>query len=262
MNGRDLLIFGGTRDAYLLCQSLDMHGINYWLSVATSAGRQQVSGLKGAILEGRMDAQEIINFCHHHKIQQLADISHPYAAMLSENILQVQREVKIPLLRYNRPSEIDEVNNPLVYKADSIARACELALTLGQRILLTTGSKQLADYIARLPEKTVLARVLPTHDVLAQCESYGMTIDQIFALKGPFSAEFNEAFYRYCRADVVMTKESGTQGGFSEKVAPCIALGIPCIVIVRPKIQVSDDVAEFQDLDEIEQFLLSRFSAL
>ena len=66
----------------------------------------------------------------------------------------------------------------------------------------------------------MLARVLPTQEVLAQCESYGMTIDQIFALKGPFSAEFNEAFYRYCGADVVITKESGTQGGFSEKVAP------------------------------------------
>ena len=133
-------------------------------------------------------------------------------------------------------------------------------MTLGQRILLTTGSKQLADYIARLPGKTVLARVLPTQEVLAQCESYGMTIDQIFALKGPFSAEFNEAFYRYCGTDVVITKESGTQGGFSEKIAPCLALGIPCIVVVRPQTRVSGDVTELQDLCGVEQYLTSRFS--
>lgn len=102
--------------------------------------------------------------------------------------------------------------------------------------------------------------MLPTQEVLAQCESYGMTIDQIFALKGPFSAEFNEAFYRYCNADVVITKESGAQGGFNEKVAPCIALGIPCIVVVRPKAKVSGDVTELQDLIGVEQYLTSRFS--
>ncbi|HCT7002939.1 TPA: precorrin-6A/cobalt-precorrin-6A reductase, partial [Morganella morganii] len=87
-----------------------------------------------------------------------------------------------------------------------------------------------------------------------------MTIDQIFALKGPFSAEFNEAFYRYCGTDVVITKESGTQGGFSEKIAPCLALGIPCIVVVRPQTRVSGDVTELQDLCGVEQYLTSRFS--
>lgn len=257
---RGLLIFGGTGDARLLCERLDEQGVAYRLSVATPAGRQQAAGLQGEIHEGRMDANEMADFCCRHEIGVLADLSHPYAAVLSENILQVQRELGIPLVRYNRPSHIDTVDNPLVHKVDSIDSACELAMQLGERILLTTGSKQLADYIARLPGKTVLARVLPTQDVLAQCESYGLTIDQIFALKGPFSAEFNESFYRYCNADVVITKESGAQGGFSEKIAPCLALGIPCIVVVRPQTQVSGDVTELNNLSGVEQYLVSRFS--
>ncbi|CAK7064868.1 cobalt-precorrin-6A reductase [Morganella morganii] len=260
MNDGRLLIFGGTSDARLLCERLDAQGVRYRLSVATAAGRQQAAGLQGEIREGRMDAQAMAEYCRCHGIRLLADLSHPYAAVLSDTILQVQRELGIPLVRYNRPSDIDAVDNPLIYKTDSIDNACEIAMTLGQRVLLTTGSKQLADYIARLPGKTVLARVLPTQEVLAQCESYGMTIDQIFALKGPFSAEFNEAFYRYCGADVVITKESGTQGGFSEKVAPCLALGIPCIVVVRPQTRVSGDVTELQDLCGVEQYLTSRFS--
>lgn len=260
MNGCKLLIFGGTRDARQLCERLDARGVHYWLSVATAAGRQQATNLQGKILEGRMDAQEIADFCRHNRIRLLADLSHPYAAVLSDNILQVQRELGIPLVRYNRPSDIDSIDHPLIYKVDSIDSACEQAMKFGQRVLLTTGSKQLADYIACLPGKTVLARVLPTKEVLAQCESYGLTIDQIFALKGPFSMEFNEAFYRYCDADVVITKESGTQGGFSEKVSPCLALGIPCIVVVRPQPQISNDVTELQDLCKVEQYLASHFS--
>ncbi|MCS3433978.1 cobalt-precorrin-6A reductase [Klebsiella sp. BIGb0407] len=260
MSDCGLLIFGGTSDARQLCERLDTRGIGYLLSVATSAGVQQAAGLKGEILEGRMDAEAMADFCRRRGIRQLVDLSHPYAALLSDNILQVQHKLGIPLMRYNRPSDIDTVDNPLIYKMDSIDSACELAMRLGQRVLLTTGSKQLADYLARLPGKTVLARVLPTREVLEQCESYGMTVDQIFALKGPFSAEFNQAFYRYCGADVVITKESGTQGGFSEKVQPCLALGIPCIVLVRPQIRVSGEVTELQDLCGVEQYLASRFS--
>lgn len=261
MSSRRLLIFGGTSDARQLCERLDAQGVNYRLSVATPAGRQQAAELHGEILEGRMDAQEIADYCHHHGIETIADLSHPYAIALSENILQAQHKLGIPLVRYNRPSEIDQMNHPLIYKVDSIESACQKAMQLGQRILLTTGSKELAAYIAALPGKTLLARVLPTQDVLAQCESYGLTIDQIFALKGPFTAEFNEAFYRYCGADVVITKESGSQGGFNEKVTPCLRLKIPCVVVMRPQTSAHKNIIELSDLGEIEQYLISRASA-
>ncbi len=51
---------------------------------------------------------------------------------------------------------------------------------------------------------------------------------------GPFNAEFNTAFYRQCRVDVIITKASGTEGVYREKVQPCLDAGIPCIVITRP----------------------------
>ena len=116
-----------------------------------------------------------------------------------------------------------------------------MARRFSERILLTTGSKDLAAWRAGLAEKTLLARVLPVPEVVQHCSDLGFGVGEIFALCGPFSAEFNAAFYRQCRADVVVTKASGAEGGYQEKVQPCLDAGIPCIVITRPAPLVTGD---------------------
>ncbi|MDC9593766.1 cobalt-precorrin-6A reductase [Xenorhabdus sp. IM139775] len=230
-------IFGGTSDARQICVMMDIAGIDYGLSVATPTGAQQAAGIRGEIVMGRMDAGEMAGYLQQRGTKMVIDASHPYAERLSQNIVSTCQQLGIPLIRYLRPSEIDAVEHPLIHKVTTVQQACEIAADLATRILLTTGSKQLADYLAHLQGKTVLARVLPTAEVLAMCESCGLSVDQIFALKGPFSADFNRAFYQFCQAEVVITKESGEQGGFKEKVEPCLSLGLPCIVLCRPKHQ-------------------------
>ena len=122
----------------------------------------------------------------------------------------------------------------MIKVADTEA-ACRTAQKLGNRVFLTTGSKTLADYKKQLPEKTLIARVLPTVGVIQSCVDLGFGIGEIVAIKGPFTLQLNEAMYRFYQPDVVITKESGAEGGYSEKVLPCLDLGIPCIVICRPK---------------------------
>ena len=141
---------------------------------------------------------------------------------------------RIATLLGQRPEQLSGLTHPLLYTVKSIDQACEVARRFGQRVLLTTGSKDLARWRAGLGDKTLLARVLPVADVIAQCAALGFGVGEIFALCGPFSAELNAAFYRQCRADVVITKASGAEGGYQEKVQPCLDAGIPCIVITRP----------------------------
>ena len=83
--------------------------------------------------------------------------------------------------------------------------------------------------------------MLPVPNVVQQCSDLGFGVGEIFAICAPFSAEFNAAFYRHCRADVVVTKASGAEGGYLEKVQPCLDAGLPCIVITRPAPLVSGD---------------------
>ncbi|CDH04341.1 Cobalt-precorrin-6A reductase [Xenorhabdus bovienii str. oregonense] len=255
-------IFGGTSDARQICMMMDSAGIDYRLSVATATGAQQAADIRGDIVIGRMEAEGMVDYLQKQKTQRVIDASHPYAERLSQNIAQACQKLDIPLIRYIRQSDIDDVEHALIHKVATLDQACEVAARLGERILLTTGSKQLADYVTRLAGKTVLARVLPTAEVLALCESCGLSVDQIFALKGPFSADFNRAFYQFCQADVVITKESGEQGGFKEKVEPCLALGLPCIVICRPVHQFNGEgITQANGLEEMAQ-LLANFPAI
>ncbi|TDB61680.1 cobalt-precorrin-6A reductase [Photorhabdus khanii] len=249
-------VFGGTSDARLICRALDAAGERYRLSVATDAGRQLAGDIQGEVVVGRMDAEAMVHYFYQHQVGWVIDASHPYADALTHNVIAACRQLSLRFTRYQRPSEIDLLHHPLLHKVDSVEAACDVARTLGPRVLLTTGSKQLALYQRLLPGKTLLVRVLPTAEVLVQCEALGLGVDHIIALRGPFTAEFNHALYEFCHPDVVMTKESGAEGGYQQKVAPCLALNIPCIVVCRPAQTLQADEGEqISSLDEFVQHL-------
>lgn len=249
-------VFGGTSDARLICQQLDTAGERYSLSVATEAGWQLAGDIRGEVVVGRMDAAAMVEFLINRQVRWVIDASHPYADLLSHNVAAACEQIKVSLTRYQRPSEIEVFNHPQLYKVDSVTAACSVAQGLGPRVLLTTGSKQLAEYQQGLAGKTLLVRVLPTAEVLSQCEALGLGVSQIIALRGPFSAQFNQALYAFCQPDVVITKESGAQGGYQEKVAPCLALNIPCIVVRRPAEIVLGNIGQqVTSLAELTQLL-------
>ncbi|MEG1501539.1 MAG: precorrin-6A/cobalt-precorrin-6A reductase, partial [Clostridiales bacterium] len=80
----------------------------------------------------------------------------------------------------------------------------------------------------------ILARVLPTSDILKKCEDLGLAANQIIAVQGPFSADFNLAVYRDHQIDILVTKDSGPEGGVGEKVYPALAAGLQVLMIRRP----------------------------
>ncbi|MFP4883819.1 precorrin-6A/cobalt-precorrin-6A reductase [Klebsiella pneumoniae] len=70
-------------------------------------------------------------------------------------------------------------------------------------------------------------------EVVQHAAIWGLASGRSSPSCGPFSAEFNAAFYRQCRADVVVTKASA-EGGYQEKYNPVLMRGSPGIVITRP----------------------------
>ncbi|MGY0162118.1 cobalt-precorrin-6A reductase [Edwardsiella tarda] len=234
MTAGEVLVIGGTSDARALCQQLDAAGVNYTLSVATPTGGALAAGLLGQVRCGRMERAQMEAWLRANGTRWVIDASHPYAELVSRNIGAACQALGVTLTRYQRPTQLSALTHPLLHRAADIEAACALARPLGQRVLLTTGSKDLARWCAGLPEKTLLARVLPLPEVVAHCAALGLGVGQIFALCGPFDAAFNAAFYRHCRADVVISKDSGAEGGYQEKVLPCLDAGIPCIVVSRP----------------------------
>ena len=55
-------------------------------------------------------------------------------------------------------------------------------------------------------------------------------------MKGPFTREMNEVLYKNYNIDCMITKESGAEGGFLEKIHAAMALDMSIIVIKRAKL--------------------------
>ena len=82
MSDKQLLVFGGTNDSVTLCEALDKYNHSYVLSVASEAGSQMSKNLRGEVICGRMDTNEIIHYLRDHYINMIIDCSHPHSEIL------------------------------------------------------------------------------------------------------------------------------------------------------------------------------------
>jgi len=241
-----VLIFGGTSDALTLCEALTEREIQYTLSVATEEGKHSAQSLSSHVIIGRMGSEAMRDFIEQNQIDFVIDAAHPYAQVLRQTIVDACNSSQCPVMRYERPNSTDFADHSLVIKANNVMDACRKITVDQKKVLLTTGSKDLETFKRMLRDKTLYARVLPVVEVISECNASGLGIDNIIAMKGPFTRNMNHALYEMIQPDVVITKESGKAGGFSEKVEPCIELGIPCIVIERPKNASIDQYVSYQ----------------
>ncbi|KLU58986.1 cobalt-precorrin-6x reductase [Peptococcaceae bacterium CEB3] len=148
-----------------------------------------------------------------------------------------------------------------IYWADTLADAAERAAGLGERILLTTGSNGLPEWLGQavLRDKTLFVRVLPTAKVLQRCEELGLKPRQIIAAQGPFSPEWNEAMIAQLGIQVVVAKDSGREGGTPAKILACSHRGIPLVVLKRPS-KAGAFVSPSQFIVKVEDDLCKRKS--
>ncbi len=235
MKPNHVLVFGGTSDALSLCEALVERDIRFTLSVATEEGKKSANRFAGNVVLGRMDSSQMRDFILNSGVDYVIDAAHPYAQALRLTIVVACESTQCPVMRYERPSSARTFESPFIIKAHNVMDACRKVSADQKKVLLTTGSKDLESFKRMLRDKTLVARVLPVAEVIAECNSLGLGIDNIIAMKGPFTKNMNSALYEMIQPDVVITKESGQEGGFIEKVEPCIELGITCIVIERPQ---------------------------
>ena len=262
-----ILIFGGTSDSLVLAKALEEAGYDYILSVATAYGKQladqkvkgteeNTSQARGEVIEGRLNLEGMKALIEAKHIQLILDATHPYALEVSQNAMTVAEIMKVPYLRYERPSLLEAISKEHIHIVKDVQEACEVANSLGKTIFLGTGSKTLGAFVKGLPNKKLIARVLPTSQVILECEALGLSPDNIVGMKGPFSEAINKALYKHYGVECMITKESGAEGGFLEKVRSCQEEGIEVIVIQRealpyPKIAHTIDLV----VKEVHQLL-------
>lgn len=248
-----ILVLGGTSDSLEICDRINKYkNLPYILSVTTSYGEDLARKYAKNVITGKLAKEDMINFIEQNNINKIIDATHPYAIEVSKNAIQCATELKIDYIRYERKSLIDSINYENKYIVNSIEDACKIAREKGRNIFIGTGSKNLPQIVDFIPDRNLIVRVLPTRDVILSCENLGLNADNIIAMKGPFNQSINEEFYKHYDIDIVITKESGTAGGFLEKVNACEALKIPVVIIAREKINYPIVV---NDIDELEKLI-------
>ena len=250
-----LLVLAGTEDGRELAEALKQRGHDILVSTLTAYGADLALEQGLQTRSGAMDAQSLADLLEVGAFAALVDATHPYAVQVTSMAQTVCEKLSLPYLRWQRaPLELED--HPLIHWAEDIPAAAQIAAEIGgQRILLTTGSNALPEWVAlpALKDKTLYIRVLPTAEVLTRCEALGFKPNQIIAAQGPFSQEWDEAMFKQLKIEVVIAKESGKVGGTLEKVQACLRLDIPLIILKRPLTEAQDrSLSQFiKHLEEI-----------
>lgn len=248
-----ILVLGGTSDSIKICNLLNELKKGYIVSVTTNYGADLASKVAENIVIKRMDRDYMIKFMKENNINLVIDSTHPYAIEVSKNAIEVSNSLGKKYIRYERKSLLDDLDYEKVIKVKSLEETYKKANEIGTNIFLGTGSKTIGEFVKNLKNKNLVARVLPTSEVIKMCEDVGLNADNIIAMKGPFSEAINEQMYKHYNIDLVITKESGIEGGFLEKVNAAKNLNIPVVVIARETIDYKTVVNE---IDNIKGFIV------
>lgn len=231
----NVLIFAGTTEGRELVEAICAGGKGthqFFVSVATEYGKtllpEGVPGIK--LLAGCLETEEMEQVMRKSEITVVIDATHPYASEVSKNIKKASGRLDIPYHRLCRAPGM--IGSDAVVVKNTSEAAAYLEKKAGP-ILLTIGSKELSAF-KELKER-VYPRILPMPEMVEKATKMGFDPGKLICMQGPFTYDMNLAMLNQIGAAYLVTKESGTRGGFEEKAAAARAAGAELIVIGRPE---------------------------
>lgn len=228
-----IVIFGGTAEGRKLAEAVPDGALKLHICVATEYGASLLPQGENIIIhQGRMNEEEMKAFLLKTAPSYCLDATHPYAALVTENVQNACRDLGVPYIRVYRQEE----GGGDFISVGSVEEAAKFLSEVSGNIFLTTGSKELDKYTVIPDYKTrCFARVLPTVEVLEKCRALGFEGRNLIAMQGPFSEEINYAMLRQTKSTWMVTKNSGKEGGYQEKCEAAIRAGVKILVVERPK---------------------------
>lgn len=250
-----ICVFAGTTEGRELVDFLASQNVSVTACVATEYGQTLLSPADNLTISAkRLTEPEMVDMLSKSRFDVVVDATHPYASVVTENIVAACAETGTEYLRLLRSESVIPEDAVFV---SSIEDAVSYLSSVDGNILLTTGSKELSKFTpVREFENRVYARVLPMEESLRLCQEAGLKPAHILAMQGPFSVEMNAAMLKSVDAKFLVSKDSGTAGGMDEKVAAACGAGAKLVIIGRPPQKEGLSFAEMVEL------LCSRFALI
>lgn len=241
------LVFGGTTEGRELVSWLSQQPhARIVACCATEYGGSLVDRAENVtVLTRRVDQEGMQDLIRENHCQVLIDATHPYAALVTANAQAAAEACGVPYVRVLRE---EEPEGPWTAVPDVTAAADYIAAREGT-VLFATGSKDLPQFCQMIPNfaQRAFVRVLPTVASLEQTERLGIPASRVIGMQGPFSFEMNCALIHATGARFLVTKASGANGGFEEKVQAAQACDCELVVIHRPLQEDGFSFAEAQE---------------
>ncbi len=247
-----LWVFTGTSDGNELALNLCDSGYQIIISTATKHGARlaQQKCPDASIWNGPSGIEVRRKALRDNRARAIIDATHPYANVISNQLIELAKELNIPYLRFERPSGI---NDQLTNVFSTTIEAASHAISVGKRIFLGIGYKDL-DAIMRIPGADKVqwfSRITAEPEFIQRALNAGIPQNNLCAMQGPFTKEFNLALWRDWQIDCVITKDSGTAGGFEAKQNAARELNIPMLIIQRPPIDYPVICADYESIQQL-----------
>ena len=137
MKVANIWLIGGTSNAVEIGKELRTLNLNVIVTVTTDYGAHLASIQGAKVLKGTLNSTEMQQLIESENIDLIIDASHPFAAEVSQNAIDIARKLNVEYWRYERKQTRFE---SALYVA-SYEQAIEYLQNTNGKILLTTGSK-------------------------------------------------------------------------------------------------------------------------
>ncbi|MBI5419707.1 MAG: precorrin-6A reductase [Deltaproteobacteria bacterium] len=229
-----ILLLGGTAETASLSAALAEAGYEVLVSTATDVSLSVGCHPNIFRRTGPLDVDRMTALVRERRIKAIVDAAHPYASRAHDTARRTAERTNVPCFAFVRPAAVRENDDVLI--AAGHQEAARVAVSLGSPILLTIGSRNLLPYVqaACLAGIPLIARVLPHSGSIEACRISGLPEASLLLGRGPFSAEENRAVIRKYGVGVLVTKDSGVEGGVRAKIEAAHTEGCRVVVVRRP----------------------------
>lgn len=242
-------VIGGTRESVILAQAIAENNFPCVVTVTTADAVKLYPVLPNLKIQaGQLSESQIFDFIQQEKIIAIIDASHPYTIAISQTVIQIAQDLQIPYLRYERAELLPNKN---VIELEDFEMLLTGNYLINQRVLLTVGYKILPKFKIWQTQATLFARILPSLESLKVALESGFTSDRLIAIRPPINVDLEKALWQQWNISLVISKASGRAGGEDIKQIVSEILGIPLIIIARPKVNYP---LQTNDLSQVLEF--------
>jgi precorrin-6A/cobalt-precorrin-6A reductase len=210
----------GTSEGKTITKVLNKYTDDLFLSVVSSYGASLLKEFNYKILNTKpLKEEELKKALINNNVDLLIDASHPYATSITKTSMKVSNALNIDYIRYERKSVLDKYKNfPNIIEVNNYESLKDILNKIKGNILNTTGSRNISKILNLNLKNRIIHRVLPTPKVICECSDLNIKVDDIIAMKGPFSKEFNLNLIKEFNIKIILLKDSGIEGGTLEKL--------------------------------------------